>query len=160
VHPEFKCVVLIDEQDVGNQDPPFLNRFEKQLLNFQSELSEDEMKIARNIDDSLASALYPPNHPQLLLRLNKVLFNYQVEEIYAIIYMMRSLGENAKKFEECYEKILRLATGDFLMAIDLRESVPDHDKDTLTFIRELYFRNNHESLAEYLRHNVRYINSS
>ncbi|KAK3257836.1 hypothetical protein CYMTET_33097 [Cymbomonas tetramitiformis] len=34
VHEDFRCVVLVDERRVDYSDPPFLNRFEKQLLRF------------------------------------------------------------------------------------------------------------------------------
>jgi len=34
VNNRFRCVVLVDEQKVDYTDPPFLNRFEKQILRF------------------------------------------------------------------------------------------------------------------------------
>ena len=85
---EFKCIVLIDEQDVLDQDPPFLNRFEKQLLKFEDEIKDDDKKVARDIDEELETLLTPQHSKQKkpLLGLNKIIFNYQIEEIYALIY--------------------------------------------------------------------------
>jgi hypothetical protein len=33
VHPDFRCVVVVDEDRVRTTDPPFLNRFEKHVVN-------------------------------------------------------------------------------------------------------------------------------
>lgn len=45
VHDGFRCIVLIDEQRVDYTDPPFLNRFEKQLLRYSDVLNEDQTEV-------------------------------------------------------------------------------------------------------------------
>ncbi len=45
VHDGFRCIVLIDQHKVDYSDPPFLNRFEKQVLRFSDVLTEDQQKI-------------------------------------------------------------------------------------------------------------------
>eukprot|EP00899_Mesostigma_viride_P025224 jgi/Mesvir1/5887/Mv00659-RA.1 len=40
VHPRFRCVVLMAQEKVACADPPFLNRFEKQLLTYESMLEQ------------------------------------------------------------------------------------------------------------------------
>ena len=47
VHDGFRCVVLIDQGRVDFTDPPFLNRFEKQLLRFSDVLNEKQRKIIK-----------------------------------------------------------------------------------------------------------------
>ena len=42
VHDEFKCIVLVDERKVDFSDPPFLNRFEKQYLEFTDSINSEE----------------------------------------------------------------------------------------------------------------------
>ena len=55
VHPDFRCIVLVDEQNVDFQNPPFLNRFEKQTLRFSDILTDDQVEtigsLRRWIDD-------------------------------------------------------------------------------------------------------------
>ncbi len=29
VHKEFRCIILVDPDEIEKEDPPFLNRFEK-----------------------------------------------------------------------------------------------------------------------------------
>jgi hypothetical protein len=45
VHDGFRCIVLIDQHKVDFSDPPFLNRFEKQLLRFSDVLTDDQHDV-------------------------------------------------------------------------------------------------------------------
>ena len=45
VNDKFRCIVLVDQQKVDFSDPPFLNRFEKQLLRFSDVLTSDQQTI-------------------------------------------------------------------------------------------------------------------
>ena len=45
VNDGFRCIVLIDKDKVDYQDPPFLNRFEKQVLRFSDVLTDDQRNV-------------------------------------------------------------------------------------------------------------------
>ena len=45
VNDGFRCIVLVDQHKVDFSDPPFLNRFEKQLLRFSDVLTPDQQKV-------------------------------------------------------------------------------------------------------------------
>ena len=45
VNDGFRCIVLIDQHKVDFSDPPFLNRFEKQLLRFSDVLDEKQQNV-------------------------------------------------------------------------------------------------------------------
>ncbi|XP_028396106.1 uncharacterized protein LOC114520096 [Dendronephthya gigantea] len=47
VNEGFRCIVLVDQVDCS--DPPFLNRFEKQLLRFSDVLTIDQQNIITNL---------------------------------------------------------------------------------------------------------------
>ena len=34
VHDDFRCIVLVDHRKIDFSDPPFLNRFEKQMIKY------------------------------------------------------------------------------------------------------------------------------
>ena len=44
VHQDFRCIVLVDEQKIDFSDPPFLNRFEKQMLKFPDIISDAQVE--------------------------------------------------------------------------------------------------------------------
>ncbi|CAG8632902.1 13269_t:CDS:10, partial [Gigaspora margarita] len=45
VHPNFRCILVLDESKLPYTDPPLLNRFEKQKLTLEETLSEREEKL-------------------------------------------------------------------------------------------------------------------
>ena len=45
VHDRFRCIVLIDQHKVNYSDPPFLNRFEKQVLRYSDVLIEHQQSV-------------------------------------------------------------------------------------------------------------------
>ena len=51
VHDGFRCVVLIDQGRVDFTDPPFLNRFEKQLLRFSDVLNEEQRNVIKQLKE-------------------------------------------------------------------------------------------------------------
>ncbi|XP_001629791.2 uncharacterized protein LOC5509270 [Nematostella vectensis] len=49
VHDGFRCIVLVDQSKVDYTDPPFLNRFEKQLLRFSDVLCPEQASIIEEL---------------------------------------------------------------------------------------------------------------
>ncbi|KAJ4457995.1 putative e3 ubiquitin-protein ligase [Paratrimastix pyriformis] len=45
VHPDFRCVVLVEPRELDSCSPPFLNRFEKQQLSFGDVLSPQQEQL-------------------------------------------------------------------------------------------------------------------
>ncbi|XP_046854625.1 uncharacterized protein LOC124447604 isoform X2 [Xenia sp. Carnegie-2017] len=50
VNDGFRCIVLVDHDQVDYSDPPFLNRFEKQLLRFSDMLNETQQEIMKELE--------------------------------------------------------------------------------------------------------------
>ena len=44
VHEDFRCIVVVDQSQVQSLDPPFLNRFEKQVLTWEAMLTFQQKK--------------------------------------------------------------------------------------------------------------------
>ena len=82
VNNKFKVIVLVDKNQIENQDPPFLNRFEKHILNFSTILNEDLISLSEEIYDTLNQIINIPNNNNLEKLLKKY-FNYiGLEEIF------------------------------------------------------------------------------
>ena len=54
VHDNFKVIVLIDKKQIEEQEPPFLNRFEKHIINYTNLLNENLIQISNEIYTSLS----------------------------------------------------------------------------------------------------------
>ena len=50
VNDGFRCIVLLDQHKVNLSDPPFLNRFEKQVLRFSDVLTEDQQNVITDLN--------------------------------------------------------------------------------------------------------------
>lgn len=49
VHENFRCIVVVEESQIPNMDPPFLNRFEKQSLTYERILNETQRNAVEYI---------------------------------------------------------------------------------------------------------------
>ena len=49
VHDTFRCIVVVDFDQIPRLDPPFLNRFEKQVLTYDSMLEEPQRRAVQNL---------------------------------------------------------------------------------------------------------------
>ena len=53
VNDNFKVIVLVNKKQIEEQEPPFLNRFEKHIINYTNLLSKDLLKLSEEIYLSL-----------------------------------------------------------------------------------------------------------
>jgi hypothetical protein len=51
VHRDFRCIVLVDQAKLDQADPPFLNRFEKQLLTYDSIMDSRQKYLAQQLGE-------------------------------------------------------------------------------------------------------------
>ncbi|MCO5548643.1 hypothetical protein L7F22_002102 [Adiantum nelumboides] len=49
VHDKFRCIVIVDHDRILQLDPPFLNRFEKQILTYESILNDPQKRAVELI---------------------------------------------------------------------------------------------------------------
>ncbi|XP_053405686.1 uncharacterized protein LOC123566607 [Mercenaria mercenaria] len=55
VEDTFRCIVLVDESKVDYTDPPFLNRFEKQILSFADVMDYEESNLVSELEKWIES---------------------------------------------------------------------------------------------------------
>ena len=53
VNDNFKVIVLVNKKQIEEQEPPFLNRFEKHIINYSNLLNEDLLKLSNEIYSAL-----------------------------------------------------------------------------------------------------------
>ncbi|ORX43676.1 hypothetical protein BCR36DRAFT_399937 [Piromyces finnis] len=49
VNDNFRCIVLLDKKEINEQDPPFINRFEKHIISFENLLDSKAINLTNNI---------------------------------------------------------------------------------------------------------------
>jgi hypothetical protein len=90
VNDDFKCIVLVDQNVLDSEEPPFLNRFEKHVISFEYlltvEMSKAAEEIYKLIHDIIKINLPDDDKFEVPYDVNKLLVNCDKEEIQGIIY--------------------------------------------------------------------------
>jgi hypothetical protein len=76
VHEKFRSIVLLEKNDIKEQDPPFLNRFEKHLISFKFLLSDKQNLISEEIFVEIKDITKIPENKN-----KPLLININIEEI-------------------------------------------------------------------------------
>ena len=153
VHDEFRCIVLIDEQRVDYTDPPFLNRFEKQLLRFSDVLNEEQKETISYLEDwTKAIATIPEVESQFNETDMFVGFN---KDTLPSLVLHISKNEKIKKHdlvENCKQKLMWIATPDGVLR-SLKSELSRTGMDEVDVLYKSYFAKPvHSGLKGYLNH--------
>ena len=112
VNKDFHCIVIVNKNQISNLklDPPFLNRFEKHIVNFKMLLEEKDIEIARKISEYLEIISSFNHEKNLKIDLEKLLINCQQHSIEGLLFKIKNKinkdeQENELNNEE-YEKMI------------------------------------------------------
>ena len=101
VDDNFKCIVLVDQNTIEKEEPPFLNRFEKHIISFEYLLPAAESKaveeIYKMIQDLVKIDLPEEDKFEMSYDIKKLLVNCDKEEIQGIVYSKYQEYQNSGK---------------------------------------------------------------
>ena len=109
VHDNFRCIVNVDEDLVNEEEPPFLNRFEKHIVSFEYLLNNESKKESvriKGILDELCS-FDKNDFKGINYDLRKTIVNSDLEEIQGIIYQ-KIKNENDDKIQFNINEMMEL----------------------------------------------------
>ena len=88
VNDNFRCIVNVDESQLNQEEPPFLNRFEKHIISFEFLLKKELIEESNRIYNILKELItYDKNvFKGINYDLEKIFINFNKEEIQGIIY--------------------------------------------------------------------------
>ena len=88
VNDKFRCIVNVDESQLNQEEPPFLNRFEKHIISFEFLLKKELIEESNRIYNILKELItYDKNvFKGINYDLEKIFINFNKEEIQGIIY--------------------------------------------------------------------------
>ena len=90
VNKGFRCIILLEQKEVKEQDPPFLNRFEKHLMSFKYLLTEKQNHLAKEIFEEIRDLTTIPENKKFL----PLLVNINLEEIRCLLLDLSMKFEN------------------------------------------------------------------
>ena len=100
VDDNFKIIVLVDKDKIQNQEPPFLNRFEKHIINLSNLLNKELLNLAEEIYNTLKEInkiiITDNNNNKIVIqkKFKKYLNFINEEEIKGLIYLAYKRKKN------------------------------------------------------------------
>ena len=112
VNKDFHAIVIVNKNEIDNLklDPPFLNRFEKHIVNFKMLLEKREIDIAQKLYEYIYLISSFNEEKKLKIDLEKLLINCKLHNIEGLIFKIKNdenneLNENLELLkDENYEK--------------------------------------------------------
>ena len=92
VNKDLHIIIIVNKNQIQNLklDPPFLNRFEKHIINFNMFLEEKDIEIAKNISDYFSLISSFNNNKKLKIDLEQLLINCEQHHIEGLIFKIKN----------------------------------------------------------------------
>lgn len=139
VNKLFKCIILIDKAEKNTLDPPFLNRFEKQILSFTDLISKELIPHATKIFNILSTIpyyLFSNKKVTPKINLEFQMLNLNNEEILGILYVLSKKDDIINKsYDEIETQVLSVI-------------VPTFSQDIVAFISISGFKKTYPNMYE------------
>ena len=112
VNRNFHVIVLVNNLQIQQLklDPPFLNRFEKHIINYDMLLDQEDLDIINKINEYIKLiASFNKNEKKLTLDLEKLLINCKPHDIAGLLFKLKNENQNdiiKEKGKEKYEEYM------------------------------------------------------
>ena len=153
VNNEFRCIVSVNDKQIKEEEPPFLNRFEKQIISLKYLLKKDLIDESSNILDKLKKMIILDKNifKGINYDLEKILINFNQEEIQAIMYQaLQSEVDKEQMFDKVIEKISLTLPQDIILCLKLN-GFYRKNPDLLKKILKAYNKGEHYNLRRFLK---------
>ena len=166
VNKNFHAIVIVGHNQIQDLklDPPFLNRFEKHIINFKMLLEKRDIEIAKKINEFIELIASFNNEKDLKIDLEQLLINCKLHNIEGLLFKIKNnlkekMKDNQEFFKEdnpdyektiikeCLEKIVPTFCQDIIASLIFCKFDQKYKdtKETIIEIYKKYFCNNFES---------------
>ena len=147
VNKSFRCIVLLDQEEVNAQDPPFLNRFEKHLMSFRYLLTEKQNKIAKEIYNEIKDLTTTQENKENKKYL-PLLVNINLEEIRSLLLDLSMKVDNIENnAKEIYKLLIPTFTQENILNSIFSPQKKYIKKDDII---QIYEENTHTNIFKFL----------
>ena len=145
VNNDFRAIILMDENLLLKQQPPFLNRFEKHYINFENLLEKKFREFGNKIYYDLYELFKNYNQEKILFIIK------QKEEIFGLIFYYLNENNNLNE-DEILNKILNkiVPTFSIKMINFLEENNKNNENDLINKIIEIYNSKKIKNLEDFI----------
>ena len=154
VNNEFKCIVMVDEKQILKEEPPFLNRFEKHIIDFEYLLTKNDLlnlsyrilNIKKNLEEMKMA-----NGEKLKYDISKLFINCNKEEIQGIIYYLSQKKKSVEDIEDfIFQKISMVLPQDIILLMNYCEN-NNMFRNEYEKIMKFYKEEEHSNLINHIK---------
>jgi nucleoside-triphosphatase THEP1 len=157
VHDNFHCVVLVDIKNLNRMDPPFLNRFEKQVLTFDSILTERHRMIVKELTtwiDSItkiAKINQDESSKNSVLSVSDLIVSYNEEFCPSLALLHYNDDKSIEEIiQKCKYDIISVSNINFII-FSVLSQMYQNSRDEVINCHQIFFdHQNHDSLSQYI----------
>ena len=145
VNKDFHAVVIVNKRQIEQMklDPPFLNRFEKHIINFNMLLTEKDLEIGNKIYNFIKLISSFDNNEELTINLDKLLVNCERHNIEGLIFKIKNdMLKNKKEGE--IQNLQGPEYEDFIIKESFKKIAPTFCQDIIASMKysNLYLKDN------------------
>ena len=145
VDENTKFIILVDKDDLRKQKLPFLSRFEKHIITFDSLLDEKDKEKSKKINDIIRKIVTVKN---INYNMDNILVNTNEDIINGYVYIYKNKPKNSYK-DIIEDKIIPIIPQDIICTLPFSEL--SKEKKEIDFIKNSYSKNRPKSLEEYIK---------
>ena len=147
VNENTKFIVLIDKNDLRKQKLPFLSRFEKHIITFETLLNEKDKEKSKNICNILKKLV---SVKDINYNLDNILVNTNEDIINGYIYLYKDKEKNSER-DIIKDKVIPILSQDIIFTLPLSE-LKNEKKEFDSLNNDIINSNNkYNSLKDYLQ---------
>ena len=156
VHDGFRCIVLVDQHKVDYTDPPFLNRFEKQLLRFTDVLTPEQRETITELEIWTEDIATIPEAPSIFGKKDMFVGFHEDTLPSLVLRAWQDDGEDKEDvLRRCKESLMWVASPDGVLR-SLKSKQADRNIKEIKKLYSHYFdKPIHHGLAHFMDHFIK-----
>lgn len=156
VHDDFRCIILTEETNVDFTDPPFLNRFEKQLLTFDDILSPRHQRLLEALKrwvEDISSIELAPHMPGANFRPNDMFVGLHNDTLPSLV-LLHSNQEDTKSdeqiLEQCKSDLIWISNSDAIVRSPFSRLGQLHPDEVGKWKRHYFEEQHHQNFCSFV----------
>ena len=159
VNNNFHCIVLVDIKNMYKMDPPFLNRFEKQILTFDSILTSRQKDLVLELDkwiDNLTSISSVNKNDNSKILKSDLIITYNDEFCASIVLSHFSEEKSSDEIIDICKKEVMLVSSISFLVYSVLSDMYQNSRDEIIKCHKVYFEEQyHDSLNQYMSYMIK-----
>ena len=151
VNDGFRCIVLVDYDKVDYSDPPFLNRFEKQLLRFSDVLNERQQEIIVELQ-SWVCQMSSVEDLDEQFKESDMFMGFHEDTLPSLVLLHSNDTDESNEVivKKCKDDLMWIATPDGVLRTQKCERLKEDSQEVNMLANEYFEKPIHNGLASFI----------